>query len=206
MINNTGFRQTVIGRICLLSCVVGLLTLSVSLAKYAASGSIGSKHGVTLFLNPQNQSDLSAQRRSRVTEISKQLEFMVWKRERRALLTEQSELLHAEINANPFNFASWRELTFIYKYANAPATEKIWALRQATSLQKWYELDRYALTHHCVVEYSTFQQFEDRLCSELIRALPLTLHRASLARRMGVTEALLESVLEQEGLSIQEQP
>jgi len=188
-------RRPLIWRALLLSVAVGLFYFSYSLARYSNTNTIDPSRNVALFSNYDRSESDKRQWRSKVKEISEQLEFMVWKRERQALLAELIDLQQSAINANPFDASLWRDLGFIYRDSN-----RVWALKQAAKLQKWNQAARFQLAHHCVNDYRVFQQDAEKLCDELISALPLTPSIANLARKVGVSEREMRAVLEQEGL------
>ncbi len=199
-------RHTVFIRVCLLSVGIVLLFFSIAVAKLSTSPSIDSRDGVAIFSKTQGSAVDEIERSSKFKEVSKQLEFMVWKRERQALVSELTGLLHDEINIKPFDAALWRDLSFVYKHADVSQNDRAWVLQQAATLQKWNIPARTILAHHCVNEYAAFQQSAERLCDELIRALPLTTGVANLARKVGVSQITMQSVLEQEGLLNKVQP
>jgi len=184
----------------LLSVAVGLLYFSYSLARYSNTSTIDPSRNVALFSDHDRSESEKREWRSKVKEISEQLEFMVWKPERQALLAELIELQQNAINANPFDATLWRDLGFIYRDSKVTMKDRVWALTQAAKLQKWNQAARFQLAHHCVNDYRAFQQDAEKLCDELISALPLTPSLAYLARKVGVSERDMQGVLEQEGL------
>jgi hypothetical protein len=144
------------------------------------------------------------ERDKRIEVITKQLEFMVWERERSALHRELASLLKHNINDKPFDPYLWRSLTFVQADLLVPIEERAWTLGQAWKLLNWNHSERFVLAHHCFKSFDEFRVVSPTLCSEIIRNLPWTSNRAVLASFVGVEEQRLEQVLAMEGISYEE--
>ena len=153
--------------------------------------------GFNLFATPT--SHFTAQKT--LKNAMDQLEVRVWSKERSELIDRLEGLLHAQINQTPFDARLWQALADVQAESAPDIEDRAWTLAQAWKFNNWNHAERFNITHHCVDDYERLTSIAPRLCSNMIRSVPVTSNEQVLAGFLGISHGRLKQVLAAEALS-----
>jgi len=192
---------TKLNRIFLIVAIA--LCLWLGLSSFIASNALhgdAEQGSHSNYFNPYRLPIASQLHSSEIDALSKQLAFMVWPQERQTLVVDLRQRLHSKINKAPFNGYLWRQLSFAQKSAGLDSNERIWTIENARLLNRWNIQENLVLSHHCFLDYSVLNHASDDFCGAVLADLPNLKSAAQLARRVGVNEARVKAVMNEEGV------
>jgi len=184
---------------CLIGLCLWLSGSSFMVARQLDSADHSVKKSV---LNPFSGATVKGRADPQTSLLYKQLEFMVWDRERQELGSQLSERLRSQINRTPFDGYLWRQLSYAEKEAGSNIQQQLWAVERASKFVRWNKRENFLLSHHCFNNYSQFKALASQFCSDSLHSLPESKNLAQLGIKVGVDTERVQAVLDQEGIEL----
>ena len=130
------------------------------------------------------------------TDLENTLEYMVWPNQREQLLVELYSNLKRQSNLKPLDARLWLQILSVQVEHEVSHGDRVWALESAIRLNKWNELRRPVLAHHCLLSEHLLAEKLLQQCLRLYTQLPWQDRPAYLSRSVGVSQSTLLAALE----------